>query len=254
MPNLLDDAGLDWRYYSAQDGSHFVHSGVAAIRSLRCAPGDAPPCTGANPYWDSHVVDGTKILSDAANGTLPAVSWYLAKETEHPPKTACAGENATVRAVTAIMQGPDWDSTAIVVWWDEWGGFYDHVKPSTAKGVDDGVTGLNSLISYGFRVPLLVISPWVKDGPLENGGYASHAFYSHASFARFIEWAFDLPTLGAADDLANYRAKEPKPGNLTDFFDFSSATPPKSKLVLSTRICSPLNAAQKAYIRTWNDD
>ena len=46
MPNLLDDAGLDWRYYSAQDGSHFVHSGVAAIRSLRCAPGEAPPCTG----------------------------------------------------------------------------------------------------------------------------------------------------------------------------------------------------------------
>jgi len=254
MPNLLDDAGLDWRYYSAQDASHFVHSGVAAIRSVRCASGDAPPCTDPNPYWDAHVVDGPKIITDATNGTLPAVSWYLAKETEHPPKTACAGENATVKAVNAIMSGPDWNSTAIVVWWDEWGGFYDHVKPPTAKGVDGGVTGLNTLISYGFRVPLLVISPWVKDGPLQNGGYASHGFYSHASFARFIEWAFNLPTLGAADDLSTYRAKEPKPGNLTDFFDFSSATPPKGKLLLTTRSCSPLSAAQKAYIRTWNDD
>jgi hypothetical protein len=103
-------------------------------------------------------------------------------------------------------------------------------------------------------VPLLVISPWVKDGPLEHGGYASHGFYSHASFARFVEWAFNLPTLGAADDLSTYTAKEPKPGNLSDFFDFSSATPPKGKLLLTTRTCAPLSAAQKAYIRTWNDD
>ena len=254
IPSLLDDAGLDWRFYSAQDGSHFVHSGIAAIDSIRCAPGDAPPCTDPNPYWDAHVTDGARILDDADAGDLPAVSWFLPKATEHPPKTACAGENATVKAVNAIMQGPDWDSTAVVVWWDEWGGFYDHVKPATAEGVDDGVTGLNELISYGFRVPLLVISPWVKDGTLDNGGYASHAFYSHASFARFVEWAFSLPTMDAADDLANYIATEPKPANLTDFFDFSSTTPPKGELLLSARACSPLNAAQKAYIRIWNDD
>jgi hypothetical protein len=65
------------------------------------------------------------------------------------------------------------------------GGFYDHVPPPTADGTDGGVTGLNSLLSYGFRVPLLVISPWVKDGPLQDRGYASNVFYSHASFARF---------------------------------------------------------------------
>src|SRR4051812_20887794 len=179
MPNLMDDAGVSWRYYSSQDGSHFVHSGIAAIRSVRCAQGDAPPCTQDNPYWDRHVVDSTNLTTDAAAGTLPAVSWYLPKETEHPPRTACAGENATVRAVNAIMRGPQWRSTAVVVWWDEWGGFYDHVAPPTANGTDGGITGLNSLISYGFRVPLLVISPWVKSGPLQNGGYASHAFYSH---------------------------------------------------------------------------
>ena len=254
LPNILDDAGLGWRYYSSQDGSHFVHSGIAAIRSIRCAPGETPPCRGPNPYWDRHVQNSTNLLSDAANGKLPAVSWFLAKQTEHPPKTACAGENATVSAINAIMQGPDWDSTAIVVWWDEWGGFYDHVKPPTAVGVDDGVRGINKLISYGFRVPLLVISPWVRHGPLQNDGYASHTFYSHASFTRFVEWAFRLPTLGAADDLSKYTNGEPKPGNLTDFFDFSTANPPKGKLILKTRACPTLNAAQKEYIRTWNDD
>jgi phospholipase C len=253
MPNLLDDAGLGWRYYSNQGESHFVHSGIAAIRSIRCAPGDTPPCLQDNPYWDAHVKDGADFLTDASAGNLPAVSWYLAKETEHPPRTACAGENATVRAVNAVMSGPEWRSTAIVVWWDEWGGFYDHAVPPTAEGVDGGVTGLNPLISYGFRVPLLVISPWVRKGPLQRGGYASPAFYSHASFARFVEWAFDLPTLGAADDLSTYTSTEPKPGDLTDFFDFSGS-PPKGRMLLTTRACPQLSTAQREYVRTMNDD
>ena len=196
MPDLMDEYGVSWRYYSTQGASHFVHAGISAIRSVRCAPGDAPPCEQDNPYWDAHVHDGPEFLTDAAAGTLPNVSWYLAKETEHPPRTACSGENATVRAVNAVMSGPDWRSTAIVVWWDEWGGFYDHALPPTAQGIDGGVTNLNALISYGFRVPLLVISPWDRKGPLSLGGYASHRFYSHASFARFVEWAFNLPTLG----------------------------------------------------------
>jgi phospholipase C len=155
--------------------------------------------------------------------------------------------------VNAVMQGPEWSSTAIVVWWDEWGGLYDHVQPPTAVGIDGGITDLNKLISYGFRVPLLVISPWVKDGPLQQQGYVSHTFYSHASFARFVEWAFGLPTMGAADDLTKYTADEPKPGDLTDFFDFSS-TPPKDKLILATHTCTTLTAAQRRYVRTMDDD
>jgi phospholipase C len=252
MPNLLDAAGVAWKYYGSK--SHFIHSGISAIQSIRCAPGDTPPCRDPNPYWDQHVVDEQNIIADATAGRLPAVSWYLPRETEHPPMTACAGENATVSAVNAIMKGPDWNSTAVVVWWDEWGGFYDHVKPPTGIGIDDGVTPLNDLISYGFRVPLIVISPWVKRGPLANGGYASHVFYSHASFARFIEYAFNLPTLDAADDLSNYTSDEPWPGALLDFFDFSSATPPKPKLIRPIRSCPTLSAAQQHYVATSDDD
>ncbi|MBV9953045.1 MAG: hypothetical protein JO291_13925 [Acidimicrobiia bacterium] len=251
MPNLMDAAGVTWKYYGTK--SHFIHSGISAIESLRCAPGQKPPCTGANPYWDRHVVDSSNIVHDAQAGTLPAVSWYLPEETEHPPRTACAGENATVNAVNAIMNGPNWKDTAVIVWWDEWGGFYDHVKPPTGIGIDDGVTPLNDRISYGYRVPLIVISPWVKRGPLLDGGYASHTFYSHASFARMIEYAFNLGTLDAADDLSNYTADEPKPGALLDFFDFSS-TPPKGKLILSTRKCAPLSPSQEWYVEHSDDD
>jgi phospholipase C len=252
LPNLLDDAGVSWRYYG--DTSHWIHSGIAAIDSIRCAPGDTPPCEQTNPYWDAHIKPISQLVTDASHDTLPAVSWYLPGATEHPPATACSGENATVTAVNTIMNSKAWSSTAIVLWWDEWGGFYDHVKPPAAVGTDDGITGLNTLISYGFRVPLLVISPWSKVGPLENGGYASHKFYSHASFARFVEWAFTLPTLDAADDFSHYTSTEPKPRNLTDFFDFSAKTPPKGKLLLKQRTCPKLSAAQREEIARSDPD
>jgi phospholipase C len=254
LPEVMDANGVSWRYYSTQKQAHFIHSGIAAIRSIRCAAGDTPPCEQANPYWDNHVHAGSDFLRAATAGTLPAVSWYLAHQTEHPPRSACGGENATVRAVNAVMNGPDWGSTAIVVWWDEWGGLYDHVQPPKADGTDGGITGLNSLISYGFRVPLIVISPWVKAGPLEQQGYVSHDFYSDASLARFVEWAFGLPTLHAADDLETYTADEPHPGDFSDFFDFSSGTPPKDPMVLATRTCTQMTAAQRTYVRTSNPD
>lgn len=246
LPNVLDTYGVGWKWYANQGQPQFSHAGIDAIRSIRCSGGLATPCP-QNPYWTSHVVKASALRADAQAGALPSVSWYLPKETEHPPKTACAGENASVRAINAIMKGPQWNSTAIVIVWDEWGGFHDHAVPPTAAG-------MNANISYGFRVPLLVISPWTKIGTLTNGGYVSSRFASHASLLRFVESAFGLPSLGAMDDLANYTATEPKPGDLMDFFDFSGATPPKGKLVLATRTCPTLSAAQKAYIASWNPD
>ena len=255
IPNLLDRYGLSWTFYGTQEQSHFVHSGIAAIRSIRCAPTDTPPCDDPNPYWNAHVSKGSQFMVDAAAGDLPAVSWFLAKDTEHPPKTACRGENATVEAANAVMRGSDWRSTAMVVWWDEWGGFYDHVKPPTATGIAGGQRGVNKLVSYGFRVPLLVISPWVRRGRSPDGGYVSSKFSSHASFARFVEWTFNLPTLGAADDLTNYTAAERKPGNLTEFFDFSDPTsPPKRRLILQERTCPTLSPAQRLIADTMDPD
>jgi phospholipase C len=261
IPKLLERHGHTWGYYSDPKDTQWVHSGIAAIRNLRCADTDTPPCTDANPEWDNHIHMGRDLVPDALSGNLPDVTWFLPKQNEHPPKSACAGENATVEAINAIMSGPDWKHTAIVIWWDEWGGFHDHAKPPTAIGKDDGIRGINKLVSYGFRVPLLVISPWVKKGSSPAGGlapsghgYVSSKFYSMASVARFVEWAFGMPDINAADDLTNYVSREPKPGNLSDFFDITDATPQHGKLLLDQRDCTALSPAQRAYIATWNPD
>jgi phospholipase C len=261
IPKLLERNGHSWRFYGISDEAHWVHSGIAAMREIRCLPGEAEPCTDPNPYWNRHVDPGSAFLDDAAEGTLPDVSWYLPKQNEHPPKMACAGENAVVEAVNTVMQGPDWRSTAVVIWWDEWGGFYDHVRPPTGIGQHGGVSPLNRRISYGFRVPLLVISPWVKTGDSpaggrapEGGGYVSSRFYSHASFARFVEWVYGLPDMNAADDLSTYVANEPKPGDLSDFFDLRDDRPQHGRLVLTMRRCGTLTREMREYIETWNPD
>jgi len=248
LPNVLDDFGVTWRQYANQGESQFVHVGLDAIRQVRCHDGStAQPCP-ANAYWSDHLRPASAFYDDVTNGALPAVSWITPKQTEHSPKSACAGENTTVNVVNAIMQSPYWDSTAIVITWDEWGGFFDHVAPPSA-------TGRNRLISYGFRVPLLVISPWTKVGSLADGGVVSHAFASHASLLRLVEALWDLPTLAAADDPATYRTDEPVPSDLLGFFDFGGATPPKpGTMIRSTRSCAALTPAQRMIVRTTNPD
>jgi phospholipase C len=142
------------------------------------------------------------------------------------------GENQTVEYVNSVMQTPAWDTTAIFVVWDEWGGFYDHVPPPQ---VDN--------LSYGFRIPLLVISPWTKYGESSDGGYIGHGFYTHASFVRFVENHWQLPSLGAADETAN---------DFSDFFDFAQV--PKAPLVLEQRTCQALTPHQKHLVATEDPD
>lgn len=88
-------------------------------------------------------------------GTLPAVSWISPnkKDSEHPSAKVSAGQSYVTRLVNAIMQGPEWNTTAIFLSWDDWGGFYDHVRPPQ---VDES--------GYDIRVPGLVISPYAKKG------------------------------------------------------------------------------------------
>jgi phospholipase C len=246
LPNTLDRFGVSWREYSNQGKPEFIHAGVDAIRSIRCHNGDRPPC-GWSRYWNRHVPRANQIFTDIRRGRLPNVSWYLPRQTEHPPKEACDGENATVELVNAIMRSPLWKSTAIVITWDEWGGFHDHVKPPTAAGI-------NHLISYGFRVPLLVISPWTRHGTSRLGGYVNHSFESFASLLRFVEHLFRLPTLHAADDPENYRRGEPVPGALMNFFDFRGPPPKPAPMLLHQRRCPQLTAAERRIIHTSNPD
>jgi hypothetical protein len=144
------------------------------------------------------------------NGNLPNVCWIVSGPTsEHPPDSSCLGENWTVQQINAIMQGGDWDSTAIFVTWDDFGGFYDHVPPPK---VDN--------FGFGPRVPLLIISPYAKRG------YISHTQYEFSSLLKFAESRFKLAALTARDTVAN---------DMTDSFDFDQAARPP--LVLQAREC-----------------
>jgi phospholipase C len=212
LPNILSENGVSWRMYSDETSRSFHHNALDGLLPVRNDPG----------LW-ANVVPTHQFLDDVDAGTLPAVSWLILPQTEHPPMSTCMGENQTVQYVNEVMGSPLWDSTAIFVTWDEWGGFYDHVPPPQPDN-----------ISYGFRVPLLVISPWTKYGESADGGHISHVFYSHASFIRFAENSWSLPSLGAADDTAN---------DYSDFFDFTQS--PKAPLTLEQRTCQPLTKHQK---------
>lgn len=200
LPDALEAAGISWHFYAPGQGMPgYVFSTLDAIDHIRNGP-----------LW-SNVVSENQFVLDAKAGNLPAVSWITTDGTtnEHPPSSACTGENWTVNTLNAIMQGPDWSSTAVFIVWDDFGGFYDHVPPPV---VDK--------FGLGPRVPLLVISPYAIPGKI------SHTQYEFSSVIKFIEERFGLPPLTNRDTQAN---------DLTDVFDFNQA--PLAPYILKPRVC-----------------
>lgn len=182
------------------------------------------------PYFDTVHQDGQlgniqtidHLAADAKAGTLPAVSWVVpnGKESEHPPALISAGQAYITETINDIMQSPDWDSTAIFLAWDDWGGFYDHVMPPS---VDQN--------GYGLRVPGIVISPYAKTG------YIDHQVLSFDAYAKFIEDDFlngqrlDPATDGRPDPRPDVRENASILGNLASDFDFNQQ--PRAPLILS---------------------
>lgn len=201
LADLVQSAGLTWKYYApGPQQSGYIWSALDDIRHIRNSS-----------LWTTNVPNFSTFASDALNGRLPNVSWLVSNGqlSEHPPYSTCDGENWTVQQINAIMQGPQWNSTAIFLTWDDFGGFYDHVTPPTLD-----VYGL------GPRVPLIIISPYAKSG------YITHTQYEFSSFLKFAEDDFNLLSLTARDQQAN---------DMTDAFDFTQS--PRPPLVLSTRTC-----------------
>jgi phospholipase C len=141
------------------------------------------------------------------------------KYSEHPPGLVSTGQAYVTGIINAIMQGPDWDSTAIFVSWDDWGGFYDHVAP---PAVDAN--------GYGLRVPGLVISPYARRG------FIDHQTLSHDAYVKFIEDDFlggariDPKTDGRPDTRPDVRERAPQLGDLRRDFDFSQ-TPRRPEIL-----------------------
>jgi phospholipase C len=211
IADSLERARISWRYYAPVRGQHgYIWSALDAIRHIR-----------QGPLWQ-RVVPFSDFDANASTGTLPAVSWLIPDfdVSEHPTVdafagttlsvSACAGENWTVQHLNAIMRGPDWPTTAIILTWDDFGGFYDHVPPPNTDQ-----------LGLGPRVPLLVISPYAKEGVI------SHTPYEFASVLQLIEMRYKLKALTARDVEAN---------SLLDMFDFSQR--PAPPLILPLRMCA----------------
>ena len=212
LTDSLETAGISWRYYSPERGREgYIWSALDAIRHIR-----------RTSLWTEHVVSYSQFAADARAGGLPAVSWLIPAfdVSEHPSVinfdgttlnvSVCEGENWTVQQINAIMQGPDWATTAIVLTWDDFGGFYDHAPPPAADR-----------FGFGPRVPLIVISPYARQGVV------SHTIYEFASVLRLIERRYDLAPLGPRDAAAN---------DLLEMFDFDQA--PAPPLIRPLRSCS----------------
>jgi phospholipase C len=153
-----------------------------------------------------------QFFDDVSSGTLPAVAWVRPSgpESEHPGYDIVKGEQWTVNIINAIMRSRFWSSTALLVTWDDAGDVIDHISPPVVEKSPAGTP-----IRYGFRVPLLVISPFTAEGTV------SHELLSHVSLLRLIEDQFRTEPLTVRDRTAN---------GLKAFFDFSK--PARSPVVL----------------------
>jgi phospholipase C len=210
-PTLTDELnhnGISWRYYTPSAG--VIWTAPNAIQHM-CGPNNPPPnataCVG--PDWVNNVVlDETRVLTDIAGGQLAQVSWIIPSgyNSDHAGSIGNTGGPSWVAAiVNAIGNSQYWADTAIIITWDDWGGWYDHVPPF--KVVDDGVSWGSGYV-YGFRVPLIVVSPYAR------AQYISHQTHDFGSILKFVETVFSLPSLGYADSYAD---------DLSDCFNFAQS-------------------------------
>jgi phospholipase C len=197
----LDATGLSWKFYTstiAGDGGEW--SGYQAIRHIRYGPD-----------WANVITPQTQFITDVQSGSLANVTWItpICANSDHVGCGGGTGPQWVASLVNTVGESKFWDSTAIFVLWDDWGGLYDHVPPPYADY--DGL---------GFRVGLLTISPYAKKN------YVSHVQYETGSVLRFTEDTFGLGQLGASDA----RATSPA----ADCFDF--VKPPRKFVPIKTAL------------------
>jgi len=178
----------------------------------------------------SHNVPWTQMATDLTNNALPAFSWVTPPfaQSEHAPQSVCVGENWSAQIIQNIENSSAWSSTVIIVAWDDWGGFYDHVPPQQLDGM-----------GYGFRVPMIIISPFAfaNDNPTQP--HITHAQYELASVLKLAEEVFNLPSLGQRDASA---------GDLMQALNFTVMNP---TVPLTQRTC-PTSATPQTSL-DYND-
>lgn len=203
LGDAMDAAGVSWRYYAPAILSGdigYIWSAFDAVKQVRFGQD-----------WSADVSSpSANVLSDIANKSLAQVSWVVpgANESDHQAFGATNGPQWVGSIVNAIATSPYWNDTAIFLYWDDWGGWYDHVVPPQLDQ--------NGL---GYRVPLIVISPYAK------AGYVSHVQHEFGSVLHFTEEVFHLASLGQTDARAD---------DLRDCFDFTQT--PRAPPVLQSKL------------------
>jgi phospholipase C len=225
---LLHRYHVSWGYYVAKGNQP-----DCANNAMFCAPvpqsSKTPGIWNPLPWFDTVRQDGQlsdirplqSFYREAQAGTLPAVSWITPAQavSDHPPALITAGQAYVTGLINTIMHSPDWGSTAIFLAWDDWGGFYDHVKPPAVDAQ-----------GYGLRVPALVISPYARRG------FIDHQTLSFDAYLKFIEDDFlhgrriDPRTDGRPDPRPDVRENAKILGNLVRDFNFEQK--PRAPLIL----------------------
>ncbi|MBV8197669.1 MAG: hypothetical protein JO263_06020, partial [Candidatus Eremiobacteraeota bacterium] len=195
MADLLDAAKVSWYFYVAPlhgDFSGSVWNGYDAIKNIR-----------EGPDWKTNIrTPETKILSDLKSGALPSVSWVIPElaNSDHPASGCNYGPRWITDVLNAIGTSKYWNSTAVIVLWDDWGGWYDPVPPPQTN-----------YTSLGFRVPMFVVSPFAKTHNI------SETQYEFGSILKFIEETFGLGSLNTTDATAT---------SMSDMFDVTQPPTP----------------------------
>jgi len=227
LGDLLSAAGVSWKSYAPPNIAYNAYNAINHVYN--------------NPaVWNATYEADTAFVTDVKAGKLPAVSWLVTLGgNEHPPISTCLGQNWAVQQINAVMQSTQYwvnEPTLIVMTWDDFGGFYDHVAPP-----------MEDLYGLGPRAPILFISPFSKPG------YVTHTLLESASVLKFIEERWGLPSLGQRDLIAN---------DLADTFNFSQ--PGNPSLVLNQTSCPYVESSDTfgpqvvgttsvAYHATWSN-
>jgi phospholipase C len=200
IANVLDRSGVSWKYYASKQLDDGMWEPFEAVRYTRYGRD-----------WSNIIAPQSRILSDPRNGALASVDWVTPSkdDSDHPHFRSDQGPSWVASVVNAVGESPYWRTTAIIVLWDDWGGWYDNAVPPQLD-----YRGL------GVRVPCLIISPYAKTN------YVSHVQYEYGSILHFIEEVYGLGPIGpASQGYTDTRAT-----SLDDAFDFTQSPRPFSSI------------------------
>jgi phospholipase C len=199
----LEEAGISWKFYIQNYDSELNYRTVDQFPGNRASQVVWAPLLMMDRFLDdpnlaSHIVDLNQYFDDLQHGTLPAVAFMVPSgPSEHPPSNLQSGQRFVRSLIQALMRSDAWNSSAFMVTYDDWGGWYDHVPPPSVDAY-----------GYGFRVPAFLVSPYAKKGFIDS------TELDYTSILKFIEDNYDLEPLAERDARAN---------SIANAFDFTQA-------------------------------